>query len=503
MDVKRRLLLRSGAFSLPLASSLPLLLSACGSGSDSANVVGKSEVVLWNEVFIKAVRAGTLGPPQVARAMAIMNTAIFDAWALSTKRVTAVHSNVGRAEFFTSQADLNVATSFAAYRTLVNLYPAQKANFDAEMGARGLNVNDVAASLANPAGLGNLTAAAVIEFRKSDGANQLGDLAPGAYADYTGYAPVNTLSGMADITRWQPLRFANGRAPGFLAPHWGKVKTFSIPDGSALRPIVNLPRVGSAEFKADVDYILGLTANLNDEQKVIAEYWANGPSSETPPGQWNVFAQAVSAKRGQSFVADVKMFFALSNAVMDSAIVCWDCKRYYDSARPVTVVRSMYAGQTVTGFRGSAADQGIGSMPGELWHPYQSYNFTTPPFAEFTSGHSTFSAASAEVLRALTGSDDFNYSVTVAAGDPTALTEINVPKSPITLNFNTFSSAAEQAGLSRLLGGIHFPSGNSYGSSSGKSVGKATLNRLSELLGQPDDPEDSKGQAFGPSRPTR
>jgi hypothetical protein len=503
MDFKRRFLLRSGVATLPLAASLPLILSACGSSEDSPSAVGKSQVVLWNEVFIKAVRAGTLGPPQVARAMAIMNTAIFDAWALTTKRVRTVHANVTRAEFSSNQDTLNTATSFAAYRTLVNLYPAQKASFDAEMVARGLDISDAASTLANPAGLGNLAAAAVIDFRKSDGANQMGDLAVGAYADYTGYAPVNTLASVTDLTRWQPLRFANGRAPGFLAPHWGKVKTFSIADGSALRPIIDLPRAGSAEYKANVDYIIGLTAKLNDEQKVIAEYWANGPASETPPGLWNKFAQTVSVQRGQGFVADVKMFFALSNAVMDAGIVCWDCKRFYDSARPVTAVRALYAGQTIVGFKGPAADQGIGPMAGELWHPYQSYNFTTPPFAEFTSGHSTFSAASAEVLRALTGGDEFNYSVTVAAGDPTALTEVNVPRSPITLNFNTFSSAAEQAGLSRLLGGIHFQSANSFGSSSGRLVGKATIDKLSELLGEVTLPDDNKGQANSPNPQVR
>jgi hypothetical protein len=498
MDFKRRFLLRSGAASLPLAGSLPLILSACGSGDDTPTATGKSQVVLWNEVFIKAVRVGTLGPPQVARAMAIMNTAIFDAWALTTKSVRTVHANASRAEFASNQGALNIATSFAAYRTLVNLYPAQKTSFDAEMVARGFDINDVASSLANPAGLGNLAAAAVIDFRKSDGSNQMGDMAVGAYADYTGYAPVNTLTSITDITRWQPLRFANGRAPGFLAPHWGKVKTFSIPDGSSLRPIINLPRAGSAEYKADVDYIIGLTANLNDEQKVIAEYWANGPASETPPGHWNKLAQILSVQRGQDFVADVKMFFALSNAVMDAGIVCWDCKRYYDSVRPVTAVRALYAGQTVVGFKGAAVGQGIGPMAGELWHPYQSYNFTTPPFAEFTSGHSTFSAASAEVLKALTGSDNFNYSVTIAAGDPTALTEVNVPKSPVTLNFNTFSFAAEQAGQSRLLGGIHFQSANSFGSSSGRRVGEATVNRLFELLGESKLP-DNKGQGSVPN----
>ncbi len=503
MDIKRRSLLRTGALTLPLMGSAPFILSACGSADDVSNATGKSQVVLWNEVFIKAVRTGTLGPPQVARAMAIMNTAIFDSWALISNRAYPVHAgSIGSSEVYNSPIALDTAAAYASYRTLLNLFPAQKTLFDAEMSARSLDVNFVDESLANAAGIGNLTAKLVIEYRKTDGSNQMGDLAPGAYADYTGYAPVNTLTAMNDATRWQPLRFANGKAPAFLSPHWGNVKTFSIPDGSFLRPVINLPRAASAEYKADVDYVIGLTTNLSDEQKVIAEYWANGPASETPPGHWNEFAQWVSVKNGQDFASDAKMFFAISNAVMDAGIACWDCKRYYDSARPVSAVRALYAGQTVVGFRGAALGEGIGPMPGEKWHPYQTYNFTTPPFAEFTSGHSTFSAASAEVLKLLTGSDDFNYSVTVNAGDPTALMESNVPASPVTLRFSTFTQAAEQAGFSRLLGGIHFPSGNSYGLSSGKRVGQLVIERLNQLLSVPPD-EGNKGQAGSPSRLVR
>jgi PAP2 superfamily len=475
----RRQWLRASA-ALPIVGS-PILLSACGGGEGIA-VGEKNIVVQWNEVFLKAVRAGTLGPPMVSRAMAIMNTAIFDTWALTKSNVKPTQIGLPRAGFKASTTDLNTAFSYAAYRALVNLYPEQKAFFDTEMANRALDINYVEQTAATPAGLGNAAAAKVLEFRSKDGSNQMGDLAAGAYRDYTGYTPVNTAASIVDPNRWQPLVFANGKAPGFMVPHWGRVIPFSIERGDALRPIVNLPRFGSVEYKEAVDYVLNTTANLTDEQKVISEYWANGPASETPPGHWNGFLQKMSVDRGHSLSTDVKLFFALSNAVMDAGIVCWDCKRTYDSVRPVTAVRALYAGQTVVGFRGTAAGQGIGPMQGETWHPYQSYNFTTPPFAEFTSGHSTFSASSAEVLKLLTGSDHFGFSTTITAGDPVALFEANVPAQPVTLSFSTFSAAAEQAGLSRIYGGIHFPSGNSYGLTSGKKLGDTVVNALRNLL---------------------
>ncbi len=460
----------------------PLLLSACAGEEEpgSLGAVGeKNAVVQWNEIFLAAVRAGTLGPPMVARAMAIMNTAIFDAWAATTRYVNNT-TGMPKARFRPTVEQLGVAISFAAYRTLVNLYPDQKSRFDQAMQARGLMIDDVEQSVATPSGLGNLAAARVIEARRNDGANQYGLLAPGAYADYTGYTAVNTVDVMNDPNHWQPMRFSDGRAPGFMVPHWGRVRPFSLPDGAAIRPVISLPRFGSRAYKEEADFIIQTTAQLTDEQKVIAEFWANGPRSETPPGQWNLFLQQLSVRRGNSLNFDVQAFFALSNAVMDAGIVCWDCKRFYDSARPISAIRTLYRGQTVTGFRGP--EQGIGPMPGEQWSPYQPASFITPPFAEFTSGHSTFSAAAAEVLTQFYGSDAFGFSVTVRAGDPTALTQVNVPARPVTLSWATFGEAAKQASDSRIYGGIHFEAGCNMGLSSGTVVGQHVMEKFRSLL---------------------
>jgi hypothetical protein len=157
-----------------------------------------------------------------------------------------------------------------------------------------------------PAGVGNSACDAALRFRHGDGANQLGDLAPGAYADPTNYQPVNTPTQLNDPNRWQPLTVPNGQGgtvtQRFATPHWGQVAPF------ALRSIDQYPvrapaRAGSAESRAQADEVLALSAGLTDRQKTIVEYWADGPGSELPPGHWNLLAQFVSQRDGHRSTA--------------------------------------------------------------------------------------------------------------------------------------------------------------------------------------------------------
>src|SRR3989454_11528473 len=111
-------------------------------------------------------------------------------------------------------------------------------------------------AVATPAGVGNVAAAAVIAFRHVDGANQLGDLHPGAYSDYTGYVPVNDPDQINDPNRWQPLRFSDGHGgtvtPGFIAPHWGRGVPFALTSGPQVRPpqVANLYPFGGYRVQA-------------------------------------------------------------------------------------------------------------------------------------------------------------------------------------------------------------------------------------------------------------
>ena len=153
---------------------------------------------------------------------------------------------------------------------------------------------------------------------------------------------------------------------------------------------------------------------------MIAEYWADGPRSELPPGHWNLFAQFVVAPRPprdheHGLERDVKLFFALTNAVSDAGCCAWDNKRAFDSVRPITAIRTLFArpGRSAPG---PAPYQGTKLIDGAAWFPYQPTTFPTPPFPEYSSGHSNFSAAGAEILKLFTGSDRFGGSVTLPAG---------------------------------------------------------------------------------------
>lgn len=478
----RRQLLRAGLLS-------PLFLSACGSDDTSSSSASTpSESIAWNDIAVVAVRKGTIGPPMVARMLAILNTAIYDAWsayddtALATQPIGKATAGWGHVPTDAFRAEVNTAIAFAAYRVLVDIYPAQKSDFDAAMTARGLDPSNVTRRMDTGAGVGNTAAEAQLQYRHRDGSNQLGDLIAGAYADYTGYQPVNTPDAINNPNYWQPLRFSNGLAPAYLGAHWGLVKPFSLETGNELRPQVVLPVYGSAEYKAQADTIVNYTANLTDQQKIIAEYWANGPKSETPPGHWCVFAHDISARDRHTLADDVRLFFLLGNAMLDASIACWDCKRAYNAVRPITAIRKLYAGQQVPGLISDT--QGIGPMPGEAWLPYQPTTFITPPFPEFTSGHSTFSAAGAEILRRFTGSDAFGGQYVAAAGSATH--QKSVPSQAVTLRWATYSDAAAEAGMSRLYGGIHFSPADQVGQAMGREVAARVWRKGMLLLnGQP------------------
>ena len=153
----------------------------------------------------------------------------------------------------------------------------------------------------------------------------------------------------------------------------------------------------------------------------------------------------------------MKLFVALTNAVSDAGCCAWDNKRAFNSVRPITAIRTLFRGQMVRAWAGPY--QGTKLIDGAAWFPYQTTSFPTPPFPEYSSGHSNFSAAGAEILRRFTHSDRFGGSVTLPAGssrvEPGA-----VPATDLTLSWRTFSEAADQAGISRRYGGIHFEQGD-------------------------------------------
>jgi hypothetical protein len=456
-----------------LAGSVALgsgvLLQACGGGSSDLPYT-PSAVIAWNKLLLQAISEVKPGPPMTARAIGIVYTAIFDAWSAYTPRArgTQLGDAIRRPAEEHTQENKEKAIAFAAYRVLSDLYPSRVALFDAQMKKLNLDPSNTSTDTSSPIGIGNIAASTLLNFRHNDGANQLGNLATGAYADYTNYSPVNTPDVVNDPSKWQPLRFANGASPAYIAPHWGRVTPFALTSGAQFRPSPP-PAYGTPAYLAEAQKVVDVLANITEKQKVIAEYWADGPASVLPPGHWMLFAEVVSARDKHSLDKDVKLFFLMGNAVMDAGIATWEAKRFYNTSRPITAIRSLFAGKQIASFAGP--NLGVKMVEGSQWLPYQSPNFITPPFPEYTSGHSAFSAAAAEILKRFTGSDTFNHSHDFAAG--WSAFEKNLPQSAMRLSWATFTEAADEAGISRIYGGIHFDSGDLQARSLGRRVGEA------------------------------
>jgi hypothetical protein len=444
----------------------------------------------------------------------------------------------------------------------------------------------------SPAALGNRIAAAVIKAGRSDGSLEAQHYADESYVPVNEPLVVkHSGTTMHDATFWQPLALDqvitqnNVELPGkvqvFIGAQWGHVRGFALPPSKKGVPIdpgpppIGLPE-DNAYKQAAVDVIrlsseldpgdgrtidIGLDARgdnplgtndgngyevnpvtgrpyaanrvlQGDFGRVLAEFWADGPNSETPPGHWNTIANAVSdapqlAGRIGPGAAnrlswDVHLYLALNGAVHDAAIAAWGLKRQYQSVRPISMIRYLagngqssdpagpsYSKQglplvpdlievvtrassaqgerhaSLAGHVGEIAIRswfgapsnpttkaGVGWVLGEDWMPYQRPTFVTPAFPGFVSGHSTFSRAAAEVLSAYTGSAFFPGGSFEQVFPPGYLKFEQGPSAPLTLQWATYYDAADQAGISRLYGGIHVAVDDFAGRRVGSRVGK-------------------------------
>ena len=275
-----------------------------------------------------------------------------------------------------------------------------------------------------------------------------------------------------------------------------------------------------------------------DYTRVLAEFWADGPDSETPPGHWFTILnyvsdhpQLVKKFKGQGAVLsdlewDVKSYFTLAGGMHDAAISAWSVKGYYDYVRPVSAIRFMAEnGQSsdpslpsyhvagiplVAGYieliaqgdplAGEALENvgkiklyawkghdyipnpdtdvaGVDWILAEEWLPYQRSSFVTPPFAGYVSGHSTFSRAAAQILTAFTGDEYFPGGVGefIAKKNEFLVFETG-PSEDVTLQWAKYYDASDQCSLSRIWGGIHPPADDINGRFMGQKIGEMAFN---------------------------
>ena len=267
-----------------------------------------------------------------------------------------------------------------------------------------------------------------------------------------------------------------------------------------------------------------------DYTRVLAEFWADGPDSETPPGHWFTILNYVNdhpdlKKRFKGEGADldnlewdVKTYFTLGGAMHDAAISAWGLKGYYDYLRPISVIRWLGGlgarGGNSPGFRvipdfieevkdndplavvngvsnigkfklktWEGPNAGVDWRLAEQWWPYQRPTFVTPPFAGYVSGHSTFSRAAAEVLTSITGDPFFPGGIGefVAKKNDFLVFEIG-PSTDIVLQWATYRDASDQTSLSRIWGGIHPPADDIPGRLIGEKVGLAAFDQAEKYF---------------------
>lgn len=483
--------------------------------------------VKWDQAVQKAVISTKPGPTIASRAYGILHTAMFDAWAAYDLGAVATQlgDDLQRPLSENTEANKTEAMSFAAYRVLTELFPTEQAVFNQLMAELGFDPNNTTVNTTTAAGIGNVSAKALMQKRRQDGSNQLN-----GYVDNTNYQPINANSNtITNLEKWVPEYVpidSSGDQQQFLTPQWSVVDPFALDSPSALRPVaperfllrddatvdftnrqivlpgnqripitsaivgtdVNAGALINQAFVDQTERVVAASANLTDEQKLIAEFWEDGGGTSFPPGTWMTFGEFVSARDDNSLDEDAELFFALGNAVFDAGVATWEAKRYYDYVRPVRAIRELGK----LGLLNSGAQNGNGDFVISAWSPgvgtqtILADNFLTyqtpgsdpsPPFAEYTSGHSSFSAAGAQILRLFTGSDDFGSSVTFQPGSSRFESE-TTPTSAVTLAWSTFTDAANEAGLSRIYGGIHFDDGDLNGRILGRSVGNAVWNQV-------------------------
>jgi PAP2 superfamily/Bacterial Ig-like domain len=411
---------------------------------DIRRIAKDDAVITWNQILLNTIATTRTAPPVAARAMAMVETAVFDA----VNNIVHKYQNYSitatapiQANAAATAIEAEAAAVEAAYTVLSSLFASQKTTLDAAHTSSLAAIADGQAK-ADGIAFGKSIADKVVLSRVGDGSANQVVYTPGTNpGDWQTTAVVTNPDG------------SNSPAPAVL-PQWGNVKTFGIPQADVAnnRPAPP-PALTSEQYAKEFNQVKELGAinstTRTAEQTEIAKFWVDGAGTFTPPGHWNQIAQDVARDNFNSLIDNARLFAALDVSQADAAICCWDTKYTYSRWRPITAIRN------------ADKDDNANTTVDTSWTSL----LTTPNFPAYTSGHSTFSASAAAVLTSFYG-DNYKFSTT-GPGLP-----------GVTRSFTSFNQAAEEAGMSRVYGGIHFMSDNSAGLAAGKKVGEYITTNL-------------------------
>jgi hypothetical protein len=392
----------------------------------SAHILKANPVLEWNELMLAAIRADNSGPTLSTRNLAILHCAMYDA-------VNAIEQTGQPYQFQVSVASVaspEAAAIAAGHQVVESLYPSFHPQTDIlYQSLRGALADTE--STTNGLAIGQAAADALLQARSADGSNT-----------QVPYIP------STEPGQWR-------RTPPFyrppLDPHWRYVQLFALPDKE---PFVAPPPppLSTADYAEALNEVKTLGAEHSKvrtaEQSQIAVFWSDFSYTAMPPGHWHEIAASIVAPRGLDLASTARLFALLSLAQADAAIVCWEGKYRYNLWRPITAIWR--------------AEQD--ANPETQADPEWNHFLAAPSFPEYPSGHSTFSKASAEVLSRFFGTDAISFTVT----------SDTLPG--VTRSFHSLAACADEVGMSRIHGGIHFQFSNRQGKLSGARVAQYVCN---------------------------
>ena len=401
-----------------------------------ANAVS-DEAIYWNNVGLKVVKSAMIPPPLIARNLAISSIAQFDASAaIRRTRISYIYKGM------TDEVGVpeDAAVAVAAATALKGAFPEQ-AFIVEEAWRRRLPEFKKKKHWYEAQRIGEAAANAILRARSDDGAKDAQYTDPGG----TGigeWRPVKILE-EPDLKRYEPS----------VLPGWKFVKPFAIPDNRSCFPSGSVAMDGP-EYAAAVEEVRRLGGRVSpertNEQTLIAQFWQGQGGTLTPVGQWNDLATRAAVKEKRTFHQNLLMYAVLNVALTDAGTAAWDFKYETRMWRPQTAIRE------------ADKDGNPGTQVDPTWRSL----IVTPNHPSCVSGHSAFSAAGAEVLRACFGRDDLEI---VVASDST--------KNWQTRTIRGFTATAQECGRSRIYGGIHFEFDNAMGQELGSKVARFVLDQ--------------------------
>lgn len=409
-------------------------LGACGPAADPAATQGGGQAAVdWMNLVAARVQAEGLSPPVASRVYAYAGLSLYEAAVAGRGDLPSLAARL-QGMPAPEAAPARLDSACAAAGAVSALAEAMLPRADSVTEVRALLRRQLDQRAAE--GLDG----ALVEDSASYG-QRLGQ-ALAAWAEQDGFRATRGLpyERPAGPGLWEPTGPA--KAPA-TEPYWGTLRPFALgaADACAPPPPPAYSEEKGSAFFAQADAVYQAGQGLDGERTAIAKFWADGAgATPTPPGHWvSILGQAITARELPMLEA-VGAYARLGVALGDAFISCWQGKFRYNLLRPETYIQRHIDAQ---------------------WKPL----LTTPPFPEYTSGHSVASAAAALVLTEVIGSAPYTDRTHESRGLPTR-------------SFESFDAAAREAAISRLYGGIHYPVAIDRGLEQGRCVGRAILDKM-------------------------